>query len=265
MSKTRIYRIWAAMKNRCNNKNDVGYKNYGGRGIRVCSAWQRFEPFHEWAFAHGYEEELTIERIDVNGNYCPENCTWVEPFFQSRNTRRNIVVEYKGDKKCLKGWCEVLSLPYDNIHDRVSKGWDVVAAFETPVIHAKQRDWSKIKQECVDRGVRFDMVKSRISSGWDKERALSEPPYYQKNAELREKCKAAGLNYATVMDRIKRMGWSEERALSDCAKNHTLREKCKQHNINYYVVVNRIYQGGWSEERALSTPTKGRGANQTSY
>lgn len=265
MSGTRPYRNWAAMRNRCNNPHDEGYKNYGGRGIKVCPEWQTFESFWNWALFNGYKDGLTIERIDVNGDYCPENCTWIEKQYQPRNTRRNIFVEYNGETKCLKDWCRELSLPYDNIHDRISKGWSANEAFQTPVISIGHRDWSQIKKKCVDAGIKFSVVRKRIASGWTEERALSEPVYGKSTIELREKCKAAGVKYETVKYRMAKLGWSEERALSDSAQNHTLRAKCEKHGISYFVVANRIYQLGWPEERALNTPTLGKGANQTSY
>lgn len=96
-TKTRLYRIWAAMKTRCSNAKSKSYKYYGGRGIKVIEEWKAFEPFRDWSLAHGYKEDLTIDRIDVNGNYSPQNCQWI-PFAEQSKNRRNV--KFREVKKC---------------------------------------------------------------------------------------------------------------------------------------------------------------------
>jgi len=89
-SLTRLYGIWRNMKKRCQNPNAKAFKHYGGRGIMVCATWQKFPAFRDWAARAGYAEDLTIERLDVDGNYEPSNCTWIPAADQARNTRRQL-------------------------------------------------------------------------------------------------------------------------------------------------------------------------------
>ena len=87
---TKLYYVWLSMRQRCNNPKNKEYKHYGGRGIKVCNAWNEYPIFEAWALANGYAEGLTIERLNVNGNYCPENCTWIPKSEQPKNTTRTL-------------------------------------------------------------------------------------------------------------------------------------------------------------------------------
>ena len=135
-TKTRLHRTWCHIKGRCLCKTDAAYKNYGGRGITICDEWRNsFEAFRDWAIAAGYTEQLTIDRIDPNGNYSPENCRWVDMKVQNRNKRNNLV--FKG--KCLAVWCEELGISSALVEARYRRlGWPLEKAIFTPV-----RFWMK--------------------------------------------------------------------------------------------------------------------------
>ena len=132
---TRLYRIWKVVKNRCLNPNTPDYKKwYGGRGITICEEWKNnFEAFRDWAMANGYNDTLSIDRIDENGNYCPENCRWATATTQARNTRQVVPITYKGETHCLPEWAEILNIPCGVLRERKSKGWTIERMFEQPV------------------------------------------------------------------------------------------------------------------------------------
>lgn len=110
----RIYRIWATMKARCRYSTTNNYEHYGGRGIRVCDEWlgkEGFQKFYDWALKNGYNDNLTIDRIDVNGNYEPNNCRWVTFKVQENNRRNNTLVKYEGQIYTLSELSELLGIP----------------------------------------------------------------------------------------------------------------------------------------------------------
>lgn len=110
-TKSRLFSIWTGMKKRCYYKNSVGYKNYGGRGITVCKEWKDdYSKFKEWALSNGYSENLTLDRIDTNKNYSPENCKWSTRTEQNRNKRNNKLINYKGKLLTQSEVCEITGL-----------------------------------------------------------------------------------------------------------------------------------------------------------
>ena len=121
-SKTRLYRIWAGMKKRCQNKKSSNYRHYGGRGICVCSEWNNFESFESWALSNGYQDNLSIDRIDVNGDYTPTNCRWVTRGVQANNRRSNKFYEISGESHTLSEWANLYNLNYKHIHKLLTSG-----------------------------------------------------------------------------------------------------------------------------------------------
>lgn len=137
---TRIYKIWSAMKNRCYLKTHVAYKRYGGRGITICDEWKNnVENFYNWSMENGYEENLTIDRIDNNKGYSPDNCRWVTPLEQQNNTRKNIYYEYNGEKFTLSQICRKYNINYSTLSHRLEKNNDIKKAIETPINKSKSR------------------------------------------------------------------------------------------------------------------------------
>lgn len=112
-SNSRIYHIWQHMKARCKNQNNPRYARYGGRGIKVCEEWENsFESFWEWSRTHGYEDDLTIDRINNDGNYEPSNCRWIPFADQSRNRSTNIKIKIGNVTKTLTEWCIIFDVDY---------------------------------------------------------------------------------------------------------------------------------------------------------
>jgi len=135
LSNTRLYRIWNALIQRCNNKNHSGYRYYGEKGIAVCEAWKDdFITFYEWAMMNGYSDELTIDRINTSEGYFPENCRWVSRKAQANNRTFCKMIEYNGKIQTLMQWCEELGLNYKLIHSRLYRlGWSFEKAISVPV------------------------------------------------------------------------------------------------------------------------------------
>lgn len=132
-SKTRLYRIYHGMKRRCYKKNERAYKYYGARGIEICDEWlASFLNFKEWALSHGYTDELTIERIDVNGNYEPGNCKWITRSEQKNNTTQSVWIEINGVKKTIKTWADENGIPYYTALSRIHRGVDPKLAVTAP-------------------------------------------------------------------------------------------------------------------------------------
>lgn len=128
-SNTRLYHIYQGMLNRCYLKEHKYYKNYGGRGITICEEWRNnFMNFYNWAIKNGYQDNLTIDRINNNGNYEPKNCRWITIREQSENRRTNTLYEYQGEMKPLKFICEKLNVKYATIRKRIINGMSLEEA-----------------------------------------------------------------------------------------------------------------------------------------
>ena len=131
---TKIYGIWRGIKQRCHYKNHKFYRSYGGRGITIFSEWEKsFQAFYDWATSHGYKQGLSIDRIDNDGNYCPENCRWVSMKEQSRNRKSTRLITYKGKTLCALDWSKEVGIKVDTLYHRIRIGWTPQQILETKV------------------------------------------------------------------------------------------------------------------------------------
>ena len=131
MSNTKIFRQWSNMIQRCENKNNPSYKNYGGRGITVCSQWKSFEKFYE--DMGDRPKNMSLDRINNSEGYSKNNCQWAESKTQNRNRRDNKIIEIDGIKRCLAEWCEIYNQPYYRVLARISSyGYSAIDALKKP-------------------------------------------------------------------------------------------------------------------------------------
>lgn len=152
MTNTRLYGIWSNMKTRCYCKTDPHYKRWGGRGIQVCDEWKNsFTSFYQWAVENGYEDTLTIDRIDNDKNYEPSNCRWATLIEQANNTRNSRYYTHNGETHTMAEWSRILGINREVLKDRVFKlGWSFEEAVRTP----KLSTWNHQKgdKNCKERG-----------------------------------------------------------------------------------------------------------------
>lgn len=132
---TPLFNVWQNIKSRCFCKSNPCFHYYGGRGITVCDEWKNnFQAFYDWAMANGYDDNLTIDRINVNGNYEPNNCRWTTWEEQSFNKNDTHFLEYMGIKKPLTVWAREKGLNPSTLLYRLKRGWNIERAIETKVV-----------------------------------------------------------------------------------------------------------------------------------
>jgi hypothetical protein len=169
-----IYSRWLHMVKRCTDSTHKDYKDYGGRGITVCEEWLSYDNFYEWAMANGYSEDLTIDRIDVNGNYEPSNCRWATRKEQARNTRKNVFV----DGKCLAEIAEDYGLEPTLVVGRHGRGYTTIEELTAPVNTLKATRWADgktLSQIAEESGVPINTVRERWKRGDRSYERLARP------------------------------------------------------------------------------------------
>ena len=127
---TKLYDVWCGMKGRCNNRNNDDYERYGGRGISVCNEWNDdFASFRDWALSNGYADGLTIDRINVDGSYCPDNCRWVGVAEQANNRTNNVHMTYNGETHTCAEWSKITGINYYTLIRRYKSGMPIEDVF----------------------------------------------------------------------------------------------------------------------------------------
>jgi hypothetical protein len=130
--KERLYETWKNMRRRCLDPKNKRWDHYGGRGITICSEWSDYGLFRKWAMDNGYTDDLTIDRKDVNGNYCPGNCRWATSKTQANNVSTNHIIEHDGVRMTMSEFAGQLGISYPTLQHRVDRGWDMKRIIATP-------------------------------------------------------------------------------------------------------------------------------------
>jgi hypothetical protein len=151
----RLHNIWMSMIKRCTKSYETNYENYGGRGIKICDEWLNdFMSFYNWAMENEYSDDLSIDRIDVNGDYEPSNCRWATPLEQQNNIRRNFNIDIEGESKSISEWSRISEVTRNTIYRRFNKGVRGKDLLK-PVNRVKSEHQSNVK------GIRWDKAKGK--------------------------------------------------------------------------------------------------------
>lgn len=144
--RTPEYNIWAQMKHRCHNEDGATYGRYGGRGIYVCEAWRESFAVFLKGMGPRPSPEHTVERIDNDGPYSPENCKWGTWDEQYRNRRQTVWIEFRGERKCKKDWCQEFGLDEGTFGARLRRGWDLERALTLPALATNRNGRAKVNE-----------------------------------------------------------------------------------------------------------------------
>lgn len=186
-NKERLYRIWRNMRRRCNSPKSDYYYNYGGRGIKVCDEWDDYLNFRKWALRNGYSEELSIDRINVDGNYEPSNCRWATREEQANNARSNVNLTYKGVTKTATEWARTLGITKSTMFHRLDRSWTIEEIMTIPMGGRRTKESPKakvylyngkfktLKQLSKIKGIHPDTIRHRIKIGMKIEEAATKP------------------------------------------------------------------------------------------
>ena len=190
---TRLHNIWIGIKTRCYNPNHHNYKDYGGRGIKMCDTWKNdYLSFAKWSRENGYLEDLSIDRINVDGDYSPENCRWTDRKTQGNNKRNNVMITVNGQTLSRAEWARKNNIPVGAILARQSRGWSDEDSVMTPIENNIRQitingethtysEWEKIK------GLGSGTISTRIRRGWSELEAVTYPKVSGRSKRLQNK------------------------------------------------------------------------------
>lgn len=140
LSKHPLHAIWNGIKVRCNDKNRHNYMNYGGRGITICDEWKDdFKAFYDWSISHGWKQGLSIDRIDNDKGYSPDNCRWADTYVQANNSRHCHYITYNGETLTISQWARKVGLKPHTLSARIRSGWDIERALTTRLMKNQYR------------------------------------------------------------------------------------------------------------------------------
>jgi hypothetical protein len=172
------YRTWQSMRNRCLNPKNKEYPRYGGRGIAVCERWNNFELFLEDMGER--PPDTSLDRVDNDGPYSPENCRWTDQVTQANNRRSNVRISFNGETRTLSDWARFTGIPYTVLHDRLVKlGWTTEQALSKPVWRGRMITFGgetfSLRQWACRAGIAYSTLRLRLRAGWSVEEALTRP------------------------------------------------------------------------------------------
>ena len=224
-TRTRMHRIWGLMKDRCLNENNQNYNDYGGRGIDICNEWKKsYLSFKDWALNNGYSDELTLDRIDFDGNYEPSNCRWVTISEQQNNKRSNIYITHNGETKTLSQWCNIYGANRETIKRRLAKGLTFEQAFDKNLgKYFYNGEYLSLKAIAKLNNIDPVTFGKRIQNGMTIDEAINYKRYdYFYNGEYRSLnniAKLNGISYTTFKNRVDKHNETIEEAIEYCKNN----------------------------------------------
>jgi len=238
----RLMQTFYNMKQRCYNPKATSFKIYGGRGIIVCEEWLNdSDTFYNWALNNGYQEDLTIDRIEVNGNYEPDNCRWATLDVQANNRTNNVFIERKGEVKTISQWGHEIGVSAGTVKSRYEKGKDISEGYTRVIDININGEIKTMKELSEESGISYDTIAERHKCGWNdndliNEVSHNETKYIEINGEIHtatEWAKISGLTREIILNRIQ-YGWKNEDLLK--SREHEGKKKYIEIEGKYYTI-----------------------------